>query len=77
MGCTDRGSNYNALTYKEDEGRWLAGLSWDRVSVEALNKDRVIEQIGSRFPDDSLENWDFVQLESGRWKATRKELLQG
>lgn len=70
MGCRDRGSNHNAYHFDEKTDRW--GVLWSPgvKSVEALDKDRVIEKIGSGYPGESLADWDFEQLESGRWKAT-------
>lgn len=75
MGCTDRGSNYNALVYSEEDRRWWAHCEWDRASIEAPTKDMVLQKLQERYSLDSLDGWDFVQLDSGRWKATRKKLL--
>lgn len=77
MGCHDRGSDYNALRYDEVKHRWYASLSYNRKSVEALDKNMVIERIGSGYPGASIDDWDFEQLESGRWKATCRLLLPG
>ncbi|UTX51580.1 hypothetical protein KI440_01330 [Candidatus Saccharibacteria bacterium TM7i] len=72
MGCHDRESNYNALKYHEEKGCWLAGWSPGIRSIEALDRDRVIEKIGSGWPGASIDDWDIVQLDSGSWKATYK-----
>ena len=74
MGCTDRGSNYNALVYNEKTQKWGAFLSWDRVSYEAPTKEMVVEELTKTY-GPSLEDWDLAQLESGSWKAVRKTLL--
>lgn len=71
MGCTDRGTNYNAHIYNEDRQAWMCAWSPGVLSYEAADKERVLERTGT----EALDEWDLVQLDSGNWKATSKEPL--
>lgn len=70
MGCHDRHSNYTARKFDEASDTWHSYWSPGLWTVEALEKEKVVEKIGSGYPGKSLDDWDFVKLESGGWKAT-------
>lgn len=75
MGCHDQHSNYNALILNEEKGTWGAGWSPGVRSIEALDRERVLEKISTSWPSTSAEDWDISQLESGRWQARCKVLV--
>jgi len=77
MGCTDRGSNFNALIFFQKEQRWMCEWSGDQVSIEAPLREMVVEKIASEYGGSSLDEWDITQVESGNFKAIRKTLIGG
>jgi len=75
MRSAQKEGSYNGHFFNEERHYWMVEWSGSRVTVEARNKDLVIERIASQY-GSPLEQWDFYETSVGTCKAIRKKLAK-
>jgi hypothetical protein len=70
VGCTDRDSNYNNLSFDTSTKKWWATWGFEG-SFSAPTKKLIVERMEASGLNKA--DYDFVKTDPRRWKATPRQ----